>query len=105
MLAAAAAPRVVVAFSLPAFAPAAVLVTTGAGLANSPALAPGATARKAFPCDDANTPLAFSAPMCASMLSARRFTATCEEAGYGNLSERRVARCVPDATRHSENGA
>ena len=105
MLAAAAAPRVVVAFSLPVFAPAAVLVTTGAGLANSPAFAPGATARKAFPCDDDNTPFPFSAPMCASMLSVKRFTATCERGSYGNLCEGSVARCVPDRRGTSENGA
>lgn len=67
VLAAAAAPRVVVAFSLPAFASAAVLVTTGAGLANSPTVAPGTAALSAFPCDEPNTPLAFSAPISASI--------------------------------------
>ena len=100
VLAAAAAPRVVVAFSLPAFAPAAVLVTTGAGLAELPSLRAGRHRAEGVPrrrCQHA-----------ARLLGAHvRVHALCE-AVYGDLrggnfypvySERRVARCVPDSTR------
>ena len=47
---------------------------TGAGFANSPAFAPGAGARNAFPCDEASTPPALSVPAWASisLLGVRR---------------------------------
>ena len=96
MLAVAAAPRVVaVAFSLPAFAPeAAVFVATGACLAKSATFAPGAAALNEFPCDDDSTPVAFSAPIEASMLRPARFTTTC--VGVGGMLENAVNE-MPDS--------